>query len=80
MEDQLTALQIHRISNGRVSKIQALEIASTNVDHLLGLTADGDEEIDLGASVATKGGDLLDFEGKVVAVLQKGLGVVHFFE
>jgi len=63
-----------------VSKIQAFEIASTNVDHLLGLTADDDNGIDLGASVATKGGDLLGFEGKVVAVLRRELGVVHFFE
>jgi hypothetical protein len=37
-------------------------------------------EIDPGALVATKGGDLLGFEGKVVAVLQKELGVTHTFE
>ena len=77
----LPPLQIHRISNGKVSKTQALEIASTNVDRLLGLSAEGtSEEFDLGSSVATKGGDLLSFEGKVVAVLQKELGVVHLFE
>jgi hypothetical protein len=57
-----------------------LEIASTSIDSLLGLDAEGGEEIDTGALVATKGGDLLDFEGKVVAVLQKELGVVHLFE
>lgn len=56
-----------------------MEIASTNIDYLLGLDA-GDDEIDAGALVATKGGDLLDFEGKVVAVLQRELGVVHLFE
>ena len=55
-------------------------MASTNVDTLLGLDAEDGEEIDAGALVATKGGDLLDFEGKVVAVLQKQLGVVHLFE
>ena len=77
----LPPLQIHEISNGKVSKIQAFEIASTNVDHLLGLSAeDSKEDIDLGALVATKGGDLLGFKGKVVAVLQKELGVVHLFE
>ena len=72
-------MQIHKISNGGVSKIEAFEIASTNVDYLLGLDDDS-EEVDPGAVIATKGGDLLDFEGKVVAVLQKGLGVVHLFE
>lgn len=57
-----------------------MEIASTNIDYLLGLDAEDGEEVDAGALVATKGGDLLDFEGKVVAVLQMELGVVHFFE
>ena len=77
----LPPLQIHENSNGRISKIQAFEIASSNVDHLLGLGAEnGNEEIDLGTLVATKGGDLLGFEGKVVAVLQKELGITHLFE
>ena len=57
-----------------------MEIASTNIDFLLGLDAADGEEIDAGALVATKGGDLLDFEGKVVAVLQRELGVIHLFE
>lgn len=77
----LPPLQIHENSNGKVSKIQAFEIASSNVDHLLGLGAEnGKQEIDLGTLVATKGGDLLGFEGKVVAVLQKELGIAHLFE
>ena len=63
-----------------MSKTQALEIASTKVDSLLGLTSGDDEEIDSGALVVTKGGDLLGFEGKVVAILQKELGVIHLFE
>ena len=63
-----------------MSKTQALEIASTKVDSLLGLTSGDDEEIDSGALVVTKGGDLLSFEGKVVAILQKELGVIHLFE
>ena len=63
-----------------MSKTQALEIASTRVDSLLGLTSGDDEEIDSGALVVTKGGDLLSFEGKVVAILQKELGVIHLFE
>ena len=63
-----------------MSKTQALEIASTKVDSLLGFTSGDDEEIDSGALVVTKGGDLLSFEGKVVAILQKELGVIHLFE
>ena len=63
-----------------MSKTQALEIASTKVNSLLGLTSGDDEEIDSGALVVTKGGDLLGFEGKVVAILQKELGVIHLFE
>ena len=63
-----------------MSKTQALEIASTKVDSLLGLTSGDDEEIDSGALVVTKGGDLFSFEGKVVAILQKELGVIHLFE
>lgn len=63
-----------------MSKVQALEIASTNIDFLLGLDDPADGDIDTGALVATKGGDLLSFEGKVVAVLQKDVGVVHLFE
>ena len=73
-------MQIHRISSGRVSKTQAFEIASTKVDSLLGLAVEDDEEIDSGALVVTRGGDLLSFEGKVVAVSQKELGFVHLFE
>ena len=78
--DELTVFQIHKISNGRISKVQAFGIASTNIDSLLGLDYADGEEIDMGALIATKGGDLLEFEGKVVAVLQKELGVVHLFE
>ena len=50
------------------------------MDTLLGLDVENGKGIDAGALVVTKGGDLLDFEGKVVAVLQKQLGVVHLFE
>ena len=76
----LSCSQIHEISGGSISKAKAFEIASAGVDSLLGLITEDGEAVDPGALVATKGGDLLGFEGKVVAVLQKELGVVHFFE
>ena len=67
-------MQVQAISSGLVSKAQALEMASTNIDILLGL--DPDEHGDL---VATKGGDLLGFEGKVVGVVRKEPGIVDLF-
>lgn len=70
----LTLPQVHSISNGQISKSQAFEIASTNIDALLGLDSD-----DNGDLVATRGGDLLGFEGKVVGVVQKKRGIVDLF-
>lgn len=52
-------------SNGTITKDVALELVSTNVEKLLGLSIDG-EERDM---VATRGGDLLSFESKVVAIV-----------
>ncbi|KAI6157316.1 hypothetical protein BKA82DRAFT_4055541 [Pisolithus tinctorius] len=53
----------------------ALNIASANVESLLGVGRDADT-VDL---VATTGGDLLSFEGKVVAVISQDRGVVDIF-
>lgn len=47
---------------------------SANIDTLLGL-----DSYDNGDLVATRGGDLLGFEGKVVGVVQKKRGVVDLF-
>ncbi|KAA1473973.1 carbohydrate esterase family 9 protein [Dentipellis sp. KUC8613] len=53
-------------SGGRISKPAALALASTNLEKLLG----GEVEIEgLSELVATEGGDLLQFESKVVAVI-----------
>jgi hypothetical protein len=51
-------------------------MASINIDILLGLDPDEHGQGDL---VATKGGDLLGFEGKVVGVVRKERGVVDLF-
>ena len=61
-------------SGGRISKAEALALASTDLDLLLGSTAEAQ-----GSLVATVGGDLLDMEAKVVAVLDAGRGVVDLF-
>ncbi|KAI6026447.1 hypothetical protein BKA83DRAFT_4490918 [Pisolithus microcarpus] len=53
----------------------ALNMASTNVELLLGIGRDSDA-VDL---VATTRGDLLSFEGKVAAVISQGRGVVDLF-
>ena len=51
---------------------QALAMASSNVETLLGVpTAITDADV-----VATRGGDLLSLQGKVVAVISSRRGVV----
>ncbi|KAI9060293.1 composite domain of metallo-dependent hydrolase [Trametes sanguinea] len=60
---------------GLLSKADAYDLVSSNVEKLLGLETDRTEH-DL---VATVGGDLLDFEGKVVAVISPRQGVVDIF-
>jgi len=62
-------------SHYRISTTDALELASTKVEQLVGLNV-ADEDRDL---VATKGGELLEFEGKVTAVISNKRGVVDFF-
>lgn len=52
-----------------------LDMASTSVEKLLGITRHPDT-VDL---VATIGGNLLSFEGKVVAVISQVRGVVDIF-
>ncbi|KAH9846908.1 carbohydrate esterase family 9 protein [Lenzites betulinus] len=58
-------------ANGSISKAEALALASTNVETLLGVKANGAN----GDLVATRGGDLLDFS-KVVAIVSSRRGVV----
>lgn len=53
----------------------ALDMATTNIEKLLGVTRKASES-DI---VVTKGGDLLSFEGKVVAVASRRRGVVDLF-
>lgn len=57
-------------TNGGMSVPEALALASTNLEHLLGVQShDAD-------SVATKSGSLLDFEGKVVGIISPVRGLV----
>ena len=58
-------------SDGSISKEQAIELVSTNVETLLG-------GVDEGELVATRGGDLLEFS-KVVSVISPRRGVVDIF-
>ncbi|KAL5518561.1 hypothetical protein ACEPAH_244 [Sanghuangporus vaninii] len=62
-------------ASGEISKTQALALASTNLEKLLGLDVDP-EWSDL---VATERGDLFDFESKVVGVIAPRKGVVDLF-
>lgn len=60
-------------ARGSISRPEALALATVNLEELLGVhTGDGSD----GDLVATQGGDLLDFEGKVVAIISPSRGVV----
>ncbi|KAJ6570161.1 carbohydrate esterase family 9 protein [Mycena vulgaris] len=60
-------------TGGKMSKAEVLALGSTNVAKLLGAKAPTKFSQDL---VATRGGDLLSFNSKVVAVLSPGRGLV----
>lgn len=63
-------------SNGLISEEAALDMATTNIEGLLGVTRNAwDSDM-----VAIKGGELLSFEGKVVAVMSRRRKVVDLFE
>ncbi|KAF9233435.1 hypothetical protein BU15DRAFT_53885 [Melanogaster broomeanus] len=62
-------------SHGLISTADALTMATTNVEKLLGVTR---KALDCDM-VATKGGELLSFEGKVVAITSPRRGVVDLF-
>ena len=58
-----------------VDTATALDIASTNVEKLLGIIRHPDT-VEL---IATTGGNLLGFKGKVVAVISQVRGVADIF-
>ena len=63
-------------SNGRLSRREAYELASTNMESLLGLKGIINRETaDL---VAYDGGSAFDLSSKVAAVLSPARGVVDF--
>ena len=59
-----------------LDRASAFALGSTNVETLLGMRVDPYES-DI---VVTAGGDLLSFEGKVVAVISPRRGKVEFFD
>ncbi|KII89857.1 hypothetical protein PLICRDRAFT_40029 [Plicaturopsis crispa FD-325 SS-3] len=63
-------------SDGRVSKAQALALATTNLESALGLEWSDAAAEDL---VVYEGGDVFDFESKVVGVVSARRGVVDLF-
>lgn len=69
-------VQAHIDSRGLISMEDALNMATTNVEKLLGVTRRASDS----DTVATVGGELLSFEGKVVAVTSRRRGVVDHFE
>lgn len=72
---EITIRQLTLDSGGAIGMDEALSMASFNVERLLGIENDGtDADI-----VATEGGELLSFEGKVVGVISSRRGNVHVF-
>jgi hypothetical protein len=65
-------------AGGRISKTQALALASTNLEKLLGCDT---REASSGSSdlVVTQGGDLLSFESKVIGVISPRRRSVDLF-
>ncbi|CAK5268643.1 unnamed protein product [Mycena citricolor] len=60
-------------SNGTVSKQEALAMASSNIEKLLGVESQNAEW------AVTKGGDLFSFEAKVIGVISATRGLVDLF-
>jgi hypothetical protein len=69
---KLTALQA-AIESGGMSREKALALGTTNVQRLLGLDVDAIDQ-DL---IAVEGGNLMNMEGKVAAVLSPRRGLVE---
>ena len=63
-------------AGGRLSKSDALALATTGLESLLGSTVQAQDE---GTMVVTVGGDLLDLEAKVVGIVDGARGVVDLF-
>ncbi|KAF9017012.1 hypothetical protein BDZ89DRAFT_1117848 [Hymenopellis radicata] len=62
-------------ADGKISKEEAIGLASVNLEKLLGAESKS-HETDL---VATRGGDILELEAKVVSVLSPARGLVDIF-
>jgi hypothetical protein len=62
-------------ADGKISKEEAIALASTNLEKVLGAEV-GIERADL---VATRGGDLLDMSSEVVAVISPSRNIVDLF-
>jgi hypothetical protein len=57
-------------TGGDISTVDALALVSVNLEDLLGVNMDNSD------LVVTKGGSLLDFQGKVVGIISPTRGVV----
>ncbi|TFK75380.1 carbohydrate esterase family 9 protein [Pluteus cervinus] len=60
-------------AGGRLSKAKALALASVNLEQLLGVESQANY-------VATQGGSILDFQGKVVGIISQRKGAVELVE
>ena len=69
-------IQAYIEAGGIISRTDAIALASTNTEKLLGVDP---ETARLGDLVATEGGDMLDIQSKVVGVISPRRGQVELF-
>lgn len=69
----LTDTQAALEAGGQITKAQAIALGSTNVEKLLGGQVEPEDAHEM---VVTEGGDLLDFESKVIAIISPRRKVV----
>ena len=72
LTDLTVTLKAALEAGDRISRMEAYSLVSINLEKLLGLHRD-EFNSDL---VAVRGGDFLDFNGKVVAIISPSRGVV----
>lgn len=61
-------------ANGEISRQDAIALASTNLEQLLGVKNTNND------LVAVRKGTILDFEGKVVGIISADRGLVDLLE
>lgn len=76
MPASIPFLKAYIEAGGLISKAEAIALASTNTEHLLGVHPETSFKSDL---VVTEGGDLLDLSSKIIGIVSPRRGQVDLF-